>query len=262
VYWRLDFDVDGPANDVVEELNDGVWTTLSTEAERLHSPSSGRQWRVRDKVTGTAYELIPDAAADVADAWAVADLWALRYQPAEVDDGGATLPPNADQAHLARYVNGENINGQDVVVWYRTGFRHVGPADCEPGGPTLRPVRTPSVDITANGQQSPLSLGAGPLRIALASDASPAGVDPAEIYVGVATSFGTFYLDAAFRFVSVPAPLYTGPLASFPSIPLVELPSVAALPPGPYIWFAIVDADANGVIDGTYFDYALTVITP
>ena len=102
VYWRLDFDLDGPENDAIEELNDGVWTTLTTESSRLHSPSTARQWRVRDKVTGSAYELAPDSAADVADAWSVADLWALRFRSGEVDDGGATGGLDGDQTHLDR----------------------------------------------------------------------------------------------------------------------------------------------------------------
>ena len=37
------------------------------------------------------------------------------------------------------YVTGENIDGTDVAFWYRAGFRHEGPADCELAGPTLQP---------------------------------------------------------------------------------------------------------------------------
>jgi hypothetical protein len=36
----------------VEERNGGVWSPLTTEAKRLHSPSGDRMWRVRDKVMG------------------------------------------------------------------------------------------------------------------------------------------------------------------------------------------------------------------
>lgn len=263
VYWRLDFDVDGSQNDAIEELNGGVWTTLTSETTRLHSPATGRLWRVRDKVTGTAYELTPDADADVANAWSVADLWALRFRATEIDDGGATGGLNGDQTHIDRFVNGESIDAQDVVLWYRTGFRHVGPADCEPGGPTLRPVRTPSADLTANGQQLPVTLTGEPLHIDLALDASPSGrVDPAEMYVGVVTSFGTFFLDATLRLTPLPIPLYTGPLASVASVRLISLPTARALPPGAYVWFVIVDTNPNGVIDRTFFDYVITVITP
>ena len=55
-----------------------------------------------------------------------------------------------DGTHIDRDVTGENIDGKDVVLWYRVGFRHDGPADCEISGPTLRPVffdpRTLTID--------------------------------------------------------------------------------------------------------------------
>ena len=263
VYWRLDFDVDGPENDAIDELNDGVWSTLAAETRRVHSPSTGRHWRVRDKVTGSGYELVPNPDADVADAWSVADLWALRFRETELDDGGATGGLTGDQAHIDRYVNGEPIDIQDVVLWYRAGFRHVGSADCELGGPTLRPLRTPSVDVTANGQQEPQTIADGPLRIDVAFDASADGiVDPSEVYFGVVTPFGTFFADPVFGFVPFPARLYAGPLASFPPSPLIDLPSAGVLPPGTYTWFMAVDADANGVLDAAFFDFVVTIITP
>ena len=142
VYFRLDMDVDGVGNDAVEEYNSGSWTPLTTESQRLHAPGQGRRWRVRDKVTGSGYELVSGPDADVANAWSVADFWALLYRSGEHDDGGATGGMDGDKAHIDRYVSGENIDGRDVVLWYRTGYRHDGPADCEIGGPTLHPIGT------------------------------------------------------------------------------------------------------------------------
>ena len=141
-YWRLDLSVDGAGDDVVEELNSGTWNALTTESQRLHSPESGRRWRVRDKVTGRGYELVPAPDVDVADSFASADLFALASRSTEFDDGGGTLAEDGDMVHTDRYVNGENIDGADVVLWYRGGFRHAGPADCEVAGPTLHPVET------------------------------------------------------------------------------------------------------------------------
>jgi hypothetical protein len=140
VYWRLDFDLEGAGNDVIEEYNNGTWTSLTTEAKRLNSPGTGRTWRLRDKVTGSGYQLVPGLNTDIANAWAGGDMWALRGHTGEEDDGGATGGADGDKAHLDQYVNGENIDGQDVVFWYRTGFRHDGPADCELGGPTFHPI--------------------------------------------------------------------------------------------------------------------------
>ena len=141
-YWRLDLDVDGAGNDVIDESNSGLWNSLTTETQRLASPASSRTWRVRDKVTGAGYELVPGADADVANADAVADVWALSFKPGELDDGGGTNEPDGSRAHMDQYVNGENIDGGNVVLWYRAGFRHEGQVDCEVAGPVLRPIAT------------------------------------------------------------------------------------------------------------------------
>ena len=263
-YWRLDFDLDGAADDALEERNAGIWSALRTETQRLHSPAQGRRWRVRDKVTGAGYELVPGPDADVATSWSSADFFGLLFRNGEEDDGGATVGVDGDRAHVDRYVNGEPIDGRDVVVWYRAGFRHEGPADCEFGGPTLQPFRTPAVDITANGQHAPITVGpADPLRIALGFDqAGTAPANPAEMYVGLVTPFGTYFLDPAAGFVTTPARFYAGPLATFGPVDLVNLANAGALPPGTYVWLVVVDADSNGVIDGTFYDYVVTIIAP
>jgi hypothetical protein len=76
----------------------------------------------------------------VADAWAVADLWGLIYYSTEIDDGGAVGGPNGDAAQMNKYLTGENINGQDVVVWYHAQARHAGGISCFLAGPTLKPI--------------------------------------------------------------------------------------------------------------------------
>ena len=201
VYWRLDFDLDGTENDAIEELNNGVWTTFKTETQRLHSPSTGRSGAcaTRSRATRTT-----PATRRCRHGRCVGcrGSRALKFGSTEVDDGGATGGTNGDQVHLDRYVTGEAIDGQDVVL-YCTGFRHVGPADCELGGPTLRPARTPSVNVTANGQDLPLTIRNEPLRIDLAFDAAGAtSINPSEVYIGVKTPFGTLFLDSTLHFVS------------------------------------------------------------
>jgi len=104
----------------------------------------GRKWRVRDKKTNRGYEIIPGSEDGHADTFAVADLWFLRYHGNETDDGG--VPYNlggsgfaSDQVHVNKYLNKENIDGQDVVIWYRAGHRHAPPVTRIKVGPTLRP---------------------------------------------------------------------------------------------------------------------------
>jgi hypothetical protein len=136
-YWRFDFDIDGEESDAVEESNDGSWSPLGVEAERYKNPSAQRRWRVRDTATNASYELVPGSGDGLADSWAVADVWALRYADGELDDGGATSGPLANAAHMSDYVDGAPIGGEDVVLWYHAGSRHTEDEECDAVGPTL-----------------------------------------------------------------------------------------------------------------------------
>jgi hypothetical protein len=53
--------------------------------------------------------------------------------------------PAQTQTHLDQFVNGESIDGTDVVVWYAGHFRHdehaPSPHQGHIVGPELRPVR-------------------------------------------------------------------------------------------------------------------------
>jgi Copper amine oxidase, enzyme domain len=155
VYWRLDFDIDGPANDVVTEgPNPGSGgrgepsyptVNLPTEAmRRANRPAI--TWSIADAGTHRGYRIIPGAETELpADTFSVGDLWALQYKSNELDDGGPTC-----SAQLNNFVNGEGL-AADAVIWYRGGSQHIGDqvlcdspsSDCEDGcetvGPTLRP---------------------------------------------------------------------------------------------------------------------------
>ena len=56
---------------------------------------------------------------------------------------GTTLGKTA--ADLDKFVNGETVDGQDVVIWYGAHFRHnvleQGTGECHEVGPTLTPVQ-------------------------------------------------------------------------------------------------------------------------
>jgi hypothetical protein len=155
VYWRLDFDVGTAGDNVVQEFNDpplsgntSNWHTLSYEVRRARSPERNRRWRVKNKTTGDAYEIIPGAHDGIAKAmpdwpYGRGDAWFLRYRGTEIDDGAVAT---GSEAGLDSWVNGEPINGKDVVVWYAGHSTHdVGHE--EPGefghivGPELKPVQ-------------------------------------------------------------------------------------------------------------------------
>ena len=157
VYWRFDFDIRTPGKNRVREFNDPPlpahapkkWHDHRFEVTRARAPGHKRRWRVENIATKEAYDIVPGPDDGVARAFADrpfgrGDLWFVRYHPHEIDDGVPAIgPPYA--ANLARFVNGERIDGEDVVVWYGAHFTHDIGAE-PPGhfghivGPTLKPV--------------------------------------------------------------------------------------------------------------------------
>jgi hypothetical protein len=155
-YWRLDFDLKTAGGNRVREFNDppilgsSNWHTKSFEIKRFRDPAHKRKWRVENVASGEAYDIIPgpdDGVATASPDWPFprGDFWVLRYRGSEIDDGVvATGPPY--EAGLDTWVNGEAVDGADVVVWYGAHFTHdIGSEP--PGhfghivGPTLKLVK-------------------------------------------------------------------------------------------------------------------------
>jgi hypothetical protein len=158
VYWRFDFDIGTDVNNEVREFNSPPlfppdnWHTFQFEARRLRRPELSRRWQVRNTQTGDAYDLIPGPNDGVADAFAPRDLWVLRFNEGQVDDGISAAPSQAGlsqanaPADIGRFINGESVANQDVIVWYAAHFTHDvhEDEDEEVGhivGPVLRPVQ-------------------------------------------------------------------------------------------------------------------------
>ncbi|GAC1543117.1 MAG: hypothetical protein NVS3B16_08980 [Vulcanimicrobiaceae bacterium] len=148
-YWRLDFDILTAGNNVVEEYNNPPifggqnWHTKKFEIRRPKDAGHQRHWRVRNKGTFRGYTLTPGGHDGVADAYGEGDLWVLRYHGNELDDGqGFTTNPALSRAGLDKFVNGESVDGQDVVLWYAGHFKHDESNPDPLGhvvGPELRP---------------------------------------------------------------------------------------------------------------------------
>ena len=116
------------------------WHAFQFEARRRRNPQRSRRWQIRSSQTGDAYDLIPGANDGVADDFGRGDVWILRYNENEIDDGVVAIGPPYE-ADIDRFVNGEEVRNQDVVVWYGAHFTHDVHEDVgHVVGPVLRPV--------------------------------------------------------------------------------------------------------------------------
>jgi primary-amine oxidase len=141
IYYCLDFDIDGPDNNVVEELNyqqdrpgslEGkhTWAPIRKESSRPWSAEHFRSWRVVNHRSRNAlglprsYELLPGGngifRGGTAETYAQAELWVTRYHaneyPVERRALGVALPS---------YLDDEPVEGQNVVVWYVLHVHHI-----------------------------------------------------------------------------------------------------------------------------------------
>lgn len=151
VYWRFDFDIETPGNNLVEEFNDPIlvgnshWHKKTFEIRRLKDSTRKRKWKVSNSSTGSAYEIIPGPNDGVADSFGIGDLWVLRYHGGgEIDDGVTLTFGTTDECkeHISNFINGESVENKDVVIWYAGHFTH--DVNVETGhiiGPTLKCVK-------------------------------------------------------------------------------------------------------------------------
>lgn len=158
-YWRFDFDIVTAGNNRVLEFNDpplvggASWHEKRFEIARPRDPARKRRWRVENRASGAAYDIVPrseDGVAAQQPDWPYGrgDVWILRYHGNEIDDGfNTTTSPDSD-AKIDRWVDGENVLAQDVVLWYGAHFTHDLARD-DPAqhgrfvGPDLVPVSWP-----------------------------------------------------------------------------------------------------------------------
>ena len=146
-YWRFDFDIDDSANDLVFEYNTYTpnlgwgpgWHTKSSEITRVKNSSSQRSWAVMDLQSQRGYHVLPGPNDGTADWFSTRDLWVLRYHGAEDKHG---LQGSASDDGLATYLNSEDVNGKDIVLWYAAHLHHHAAdpeGDWHGAGPDLVP---------------------------------------------------------------------------------------------------------------------------
>jgi primary-amine oxidase len=149
--FRIDFDVDGVNNRLVEEDTDSVSspfgnafdaspTVIGTERARDLDPSTARQWTVqstsRTNALGepTAYELeIPGATAPFSEPdyapllrapFAQHPLWVTAYKDRELYAAGDYPNQGTAGQGLTAYADSENVRDRDLVLWATVGVTH------------------------------------------------------------------------------------------------------------------------------------------
>ena len=150
--FRIDFDVDGTANQVVEENIEAVAspfgnafdtreTVLASEGNRDLNFQSDRSWVVESTTNEnglgepTGYQLmpregthpyaVPSFPALQKAAFAQHQLWVTRYHDGELFAAGDY--PNQEEAGegLPDYsAPAESVRARDIVVWYTVGLTH------------------------------------------------------------------------------------------------------------------------------------------
>ena len=130
VIWRLDFDLDGPANNLVEQVEfsgsgtdnrNMTVTPLPTETKKTNDLSRLRFWRVRNTTQNNndgrniSYEIEPSVSDQLRapEDFTQNDFYLTQNRAGEelVDSG------------LVSFVNGETVT--DAVLWYGVNFHHV-----------------------------------------------------------------------------------------------------------------------------------------
>jgi hypothetical protein len=252
-YYRLDFDIDGLANDLVEEIEFNPASAnrqrtisvapLTVEAARPHLPERMRSWRVRDKVTtnteGHAISYHLEAMSSGHDyigpdfePFTHNDLYVTVARPCERFTSHNPTAGGCGE-NVTQFVNGENTDGKDVVVWYGVTFHHLPRDEDEThmdahwDGFTVVPrdwTASNPLDSRSNGGATPTHTPtAGPPT--LTPTATPTG-EPgacADLLVNggfeasTAWSFGATPFPAAY--VGAPWPVFEGARAVRSGIP-------------------------------------------
>ena len=145
MYWRFDFDIVTPGNNLVREFNkpplfdDTNYHDKIYEIRRPKDPARHRRWEISNTRTRDTYGLFPGPNDGTLDSYGVGDLWVLRYHPSEIDD----CPNPGTMADIDKFLNGELVRDKDVVLWYGAHFTH-DQAHGETShivGPDIRPLR-------------------------------------------------------------------------------------------------------------------------
>ena len=151
-FWRLDFDLDGTGNsgsidnnDTVQEINYSNYegkryrelTTFTQEQARSVNPTSMRSWLIKDSNTtnskghNIAYEVRLNQAGQreigpAFEPFTNNDFFVSKAKTCErVASHNQRVFADCSTNNLNEFVDGESIQGQDIVAWVGVSFYHM-----------------------------------------------------------------------------------------------------------------------------------------
>ena len=141
-YWRFEFEIGSNSLDRVDikEADAVRWSRLLTEKSFRSEVTNKPLIRVSSERKQRGYEITLNTKGSGADEWGGSDAWLLRFDPRQLDDGGARQGPNGSAVQLNQYLNGDSLIGENIVAWVHASDRHDRSTRCSFVGPSLRPV--------------------------------------------------------------------------------------------------------------------------
>lgn len=137
VYWRFDFDIGGLPNSA--QVSNGETFRPVTQEVMFNKNSNNQSWRITNS-ENDVYDIIPGDHDGKADYYGVADAWLLLYKANEIDDNRIRT---STRAALNSFVGREDLENQNLVLWYSGHFLHSHDSLKYPEGeigPTIRPA--------------------------------------------------------------------------------------------------------------------------
>jgi hypothetical protein len=167
--WRIDLDLDGETDDQILRDAGNGFEVLTTEFNAPADAAVNHAWRVRDATTGFYVDVLPGFADfSIPDGSALFPVAGYENHTVfgrlfrATENAGWTFGPNTQ----VPFNNGEDIDGEDLVLWYEGYLPHTaaeGPALWHSTGVRLVTNLVPPLtdtdadgvpDVTDNCQQS------------------------------------------------------------------------------------------------------------
>lgn len=147
-YWRVDFDLGGTTNNVLEQMEftnsaastrPSALTTFSAERSFMVSADNFRAWRIKNTAVANAdghaisYELEPNNShtfrGPTFEPWTANDVYLTQYRDCE--KWASHNPTSGGCAdNVAGFVNSQAVT--DPVLWYGLSFHHLARDEDEP----------------------------------------------------------------------------------------------------------------------------------